>query len=538
MLRAIVAAALLVAAPCAVQAQALSTLHIRIVLTDADGTTTAVPRHTLLISDNPTTAPPRVVTTGVDGTADVKLKPGNYTVESDRPVALRGKAYQWTQTLDVAAGRVTTLELTSKNADSADPSAAASAPSVEAEPSLLLPRWQNSVVAVWTPTARVSAFVIDAKGLLVTNQKAIGTATSVEVQLSNSVKAAAQVLTTDSSRDVAVLWMNSSLLSTAKPIPLGCAQPKSSLGDQQEVFAIGVPFRPPADMTSGTAADLRLIHGNEGGPVFTADGTLVGLTSLAAKKDDESRGSSRVVRTADVCELVAAAEKKMANASPPPATHLPVEPDWQLPLEAFKSAAMRRVGSLSPYQVSSATFDIAFITPIMTYGTQYQSEQMSRRTRRGKDFRTIEIDPVLVKPVMDFGNWEEYVVDFPPVLLVRITPRQVEGMWAKVARGAAYTQGVGLPPITHIKGSFSRMRAYCGDAEVTPIHPFIVEHRLSETDAAYEGLYVFEPNAFTSSCSSVKFVLQSEKNPDRPETAVVDPRIVQQIAQDFELYKR
>ena len=538
MFRAIVAAALLLVAPCVVQAQALSTLHIKIVLTDVDGTTTAVPRHTLLISDNPTTAPPRVVTTGVDGTADVKLKPGNYTVESDRPVSLRGKAYQWTQTLDVVAGRDTTLELTSKNADSADPSAAAGAPSVEAEPSLLLPRWQNSVVAVWTPTSRVSAFVVDARGLLATNQKAIGTATSVEVQLSNSVKVAAQVLTTDSSRDVAVLWMNPGVISTVKPIPLGCAEPKSPLGDQQEVFAIGVPFRPPADMTSGAVADLRLIHGNEGGPVFTADGTLVGLTSLASKKDDESRGNSRVVRTADVCEVVAAAEKKMANASPPPAGPLPIEPAWPLPLEAFKSAAMRRAGSLSPYQVSSATFDIAFITPIMTYGTQYQSEQMSRRTRRGKDSRTIEIDPVLVKPVMDFGNWEEYVVDFPPVLLVRITPRQVEGMWAKVARGAAYTQGVGLPPITHVKGSFSRLRAYCGDAEVTPIHPFIVEHRLSETDAAYEGLYVFEPNAFTSSCSSVKFVLQSEKNPDRPETTVVDPRIIQQIAQDFALYQR
>ena len=67
-----------------------------------------------------------------------------------------------------------------------------------------------------------------------------------------------------------------------------------------------------------------------------------------------------------------------------------------------------------------------------------------------------------------------------------------------------------------------RGRAYCGDAEVTPIHPFIVEHRLSDTDAAYEGLYVFEPKALTSSCASVKFVLQTEKNPDRPEMSFPD----------------
>jgi len=33
-------------------------------------------------------------------------------------------------------------------------------------------------------------------------------------------------------------------------------------------------------------------------------------------------------------------------------------------------------------------------------------------------------------------------------------------------------------------------------------------------------------------------VLYSEKTPDRPETSVVDPRIVQQIADDFALYKQ
>src|SRR5689334_2832076 len=75
-------------------------LHVKIVLVDADGKATPVARHALLISDNPSTAPPRRVVTMMDGTAEVRLPPGNYTVESDQPVAFRGKAYQWTQTLD------------------------------------------------------------------------------------------------------------------------------------------------------------------------------------------------------------------------------------------------------------------------------------------------------------------------------------------------------------------------------------------------------------------------------------------------------
>ena len=62
-------------------------------------------------------AAPRRIVTALDGTADVRLRPGNYTVESDRPVAFQGKAYQWTQMVDIAAGRDAVLELTADNAE-------------------------------------------------------------------------------------------------------------------------------------------------------------------------------------------------------------------------------------------------------------------------------------------------------------------------------------------------------------------------------------------------------------------------------------
>ena len=192
---------------------------------DAERKATPVPRHVLLISDNPASAPPRQIVTALDGTADVRLRPGNYTVESDRPVVFHGKAYQWTQMVDIVAGRDAVLELTADNAE-VEPatSATASAAPLEADPSFLLPQWQDSVVALWTPTTHASGFLIDAKGLIATNQRVIGTATSVEVQLSPDVKVAASVLAADPVRDVAVLWIDPRVVASLRPVPLGCAQ--------------------------------------------------------------------------------------------------------------------------------------------------------------------------------------------------------------------------------------------------------------------------------------------------------------------------
>src|ERR1700752_1245399 len=216
MLRALVVGTLSLVRTSPVWAQTPSILHIKVVLVDADGKPSPVPRHQLLISDNPASAPPRLIVTTLDGTADVRLRPGNYTVESDRPVTFHGKAYHWTQSVDIAAGRDAVLELKPENAEieavAASPTTDAAAPA-DVDPSLLLPQWQDSVVALWTPVAHASGFVVDAKGLIATNQRVIGNATSIEVQLTPTLKLAATVLAADPLRDAAVLWIDPSAIA-------------------------------------------------------------------------------------------------------------------------------------------------------------------------------------------------------------------------------------------------------------------------------------------------------------------------------------
>jgi len=551
MLRALVFATLVVVTPLAASSQTLSVLHIRVVLADAEGRATPVARHALLIGDNPPTATPRLIVTGLDGTADVRLRPGSYTVESDRPVVFHGRAYQWTQMVEVVAGRDAVLELTSDNAG-VEPAASAASTSeapLESDPSFLLSHWQDSVVALWTPTTRASGFVIDSRGLIATNQRVIGTATSVEVQLTPAVKVAASVLAADPVRDVAVLQVDAKSIASVRPVPMPCRQPeKTPLVEGEEIFTIGVGTSQQRRMTSATASrvdqhgiatDFILGRGDAGGPVFTASGDLLGITSIVDEDDRRRRGDSRVIRIDGACDVVASAETMMVTAAPPSGTHLPIEPVQPFPPDALKESAERRPGSLESYQISSSSFDVGFITPVLTYAAQNQAEQLRRRTT-SKDTRSPEAEPGLVRPDMalrDFSNWSDYVAEFPPVLLVRVTPKLAEGFWTMVARGAARTQGVSIPSIKRFKPGFARLRAFCGDAEVTPIHPFKLERRVSETDAIHEGLYVFDPDALGPQCGTVKLVLFSEKEPEKGETRVVDPGVVQQFWQDFAPYR-
>jgi hypothetical protein len=83
--------------------------------------------------------------------------------------------------------------------------------------------------------------------------------------------------------------------------------------------------------------------------------------------------------------------------------------------------------------------------------------------------------------------------------------------WPLFARGAAMTQGMSLPPMTRAKSGFLRLRAFCGDAEATPIHPFLIEHRISETEGIAEGLYVFDPAALGASCGMVKLTVSHDE---------------------------
>ena len=155
--------------------------------------------------------------------------------------------------IDIVAGRDDVLELTAANAEiGAPPAATASGAPVEASLSSMLIQWEDSVVALWTPVAHASGFVIDAGGLVVTSQRAIGTATSIEVQLAADVKVPANVLASDAGKMSPLLFVAPALAASLRPVPLGCEQAaKPTVKEGDEVVTIGAPLRQPKAPSSG-----------------------------------------------------------------------------------------------------------------------------------------------------------------------------------------------------------------------------------------------------------------------------------------------
>ena len=540
--------ALVAGAAAVVAAQQSVTLKITITVVDSEGHVRPVPRHALLVSDNPATAAPQRVETSLDGVATIRLLPGNYTVESDQPLLFQGKSYEWTRTLDVVAGRDSAIEFRAADAEIGSVAAGAGAAALVAgtsEASGLLIDWQDSVVSIWSPTQLGAGFLFDARGLILTNQRLVRGATSVEVQFSPEKKIEARVLSADANRNVAILWIDPAALAQAKPFRIAGAQGgKPTIGERDKVWAIDTRLDEPKSLASGTVSrvsantittDIRLDTASAGVPLLDAAGAVVAITTTGDSLSEAADVSPRAVRIEEAAPAIAEADRKMHNAAPPKGTSLPVEPQRPFDDEALKEAVRGRAGNLTAYEVPAADFDVSLITPVLLYGNNHRGgEERGRGPAGGNPF---EMQRGL-RALIEFANWADYVSDYPPVILIRATPKMVEGFWTTVARGAAQTQGVSIPSLKHVKTGFSSMRLYCGGSEVTPIHPFQIEQRVGENSVITEGLYVYRPDAIGAACGTVKVTLFSEKSPQKPDTRTIDPKIVQQIQQDFAAYNR
>jgi hypothetical protein len=501
--------------------QGTGTLRVRVTLTDGSGVSTPLPRIVVLVSDEPPTDEPRRVRTAADGTIELKLVPGNYVVELDEPIAFRGKAYTWTETVAVTAGRETILDLTDGNAEEAANAR------LSADSATLLATWRDSVVEIWTPSRHASGFVIDsALGLVATSHHAVGDATAVEVQFTSAnerFKIPGRVILSQRETGAAVVWVNPQALVSTRAVDLGCARTAAvEVNFKDVITTITASMFANKEAEDGVVtrktsqaifSDMRIGDDSAGGPVFAESGALLGISAIDDDRENPRRWNDAwVVPVERACTTVASARTKIAATNPPAATRLPLETPATAvqplkPPTGAKSAGAVAQPTRQPPTVSSSNFDITLLTP--EHASSNRTSAIVSRT--------------------DFGSWTQYVSEAGPVLIVRISPQFEESVWKTIARGAAATQGVMLPPLKSLSANFAQLRAYCGDTEVLPIHPFLVDHQVPGRAPIREGLYVFDRAGFGPHCPTIRFAMFSEKDPQRADTKVIDPKLFEQL---------
>ena len=136
-----------------------------------------------------------------------------------------------------------------------------------------------------------SGFIIDAKGIVITNNHVIQDAEEIIVKVSSKKEYKAKVLGSDPLSDVAVIEIISD--DTFSPVKFGDSD-KARIGDW--VIAIGNPFGFGGTVTSGIISarnreiglsryedyiqtDASINQGNSGGPLFNLDGDVVGINT-------------------------------------------------------------------------------------------------------------------------------------------------------------------------------------------------------------------------------------------------------------------
>ena len=171
---------------------------------------------------------------------------------------------------------------------------------------------QRATVTIRTASGHGSGFSIGDGSLILTNAHVVGDASNVTLVTSGGLEIPAVVTSIDKGRDVALLSIDGVRLPALhlKMIPADLTS---------EVYAIGSPFKEAlqGSVTSGIVSayrdydgyrwlqsDTAINSGNSGGPLITAAGSVVGISTAGMSASGGNDGLNLFVPIAEAIEFL------------------------------------------------------------------------------------------------------------------------------------------------------------------------------------------------------------------------------------------
>ena len=150
-----------------------------------------------------------------------------------------------------------------------------------------------------------SGFIIDSKGIVVTNHHVVKGATAIQISLSDGRKYDAKLIGSDQYSDIAVLQIKNKGRLNLPAVKFGDPK-KVQVGEW--VFAIGTPFGLKGTVTAGIVSainrdinagayddfiqtDAAINKGNSGGPLFNTRGEVIGINTIIVSPSGGSAGA-------------------------------------------------------------------------------------------------------------------------------------------------------------------------------------------------------------------------------------------------------
>jgi S1-C subfamily serine protease len=493
--------------------------------------------------------------TTADGSVSLSLIPGDYVVESEKPLIVNGKSYEWSIKLKVESGSTASLELDNENATitAADDALKRGRIVDDAD---LLKVLSDGVVNVQGELAQGTGSIVDGTGLILTSQRVIERSKELRVQFGAGKKVAAKLVVDDPELDLAVVWVDLSTCPSCKALAMS---ESNTVLDGARVFTISSPLAQDKTLTkatlrntaAGISPDFKIASIDSGAPVFNALGEVIGVLKFA-DQNGARPGASGVIRIQDSQVLLAKARQIIKEATAfPSAAMLPTEPADSYPAEDLKKVDLKTFKPKA-YEADFGEYQLTMITPVLKH---YIIEK--NRIAFEKQRKKIEKDGMITSPVMansfyELRNWGDYVNQMRPVVHLLVVPEV--SATGKSRFLSLLTLGVGLmaaspmvlPPDFKFKADFEEMTLTCDGKLVTPIQRGKIEFIKSLTSylkmkqrTAYAGVYTYSAESFApDKCKQMSLQIVSQQSPATPAIRVVDPKMVQQAWSDFEPYRR
>ncbi|HEX8396667.1 MAG TPA: serine protease [Pyrinomonadaceae bacterium] len=503
------------------------------------------------------------ISTSVEGAATVALPAGSYTVSSEKPLEFEEKSFVWEHNFKVEAGKDSIVELSNDNAKITNLTASVAANisprrriTEEAE---LFKTLRDGVVTVEGELGAGTGFIVDDRGLILTNQHVISKSTEIRVRFDKQTVVRAKLIHEDPERDVAVLLANLSACKTCRALKIAENTPDNPpIVEGERVFAIGSPLFQDKILTSGIVSkvekraiisDISINPGNSGGPLFNLDGDVIGLTTFGVDAGS-GPGISGIVRIEEAAGLLGKAREDLKTRTALTAELLPTVPEGTFPVETIKTRieASKKFDQ-KPYKDDIKDYQINYMTPVFKFylSEKDRIESMKDRDKRNKDKGTTTNSTV--DRYRDLRNWNEYAGELRPAVEILALPEVAasgKSLLLGVLTGVASQGMIMTPPNYKFKADFYQMKLLCNNQEVTPLRRQKVEFGAAmpsyykvKTRFTYAGVYTYPFDVFEpGKCAQMQLQVFSEEDIEKAIVTNVTELTKQRIWNDFSDFRQ